>query len=74
MDLWLVSTANPDLELREEGVVLIALPAFRRSVISYIFTQNNDGRGWRASRAPPQELPLYIEIGSAALTEKIKVP
>lgn len=45
MDLWLVSAADPDLELRGEGIVLIAPPVFRPSVISYIFTQNKGGRG-----------------------------
>lgn len=45
MDLWLVSAADPDLKLRGEGIVLIAPPVFRPSVITYIFTQNKGGRG-----------------------------
>ena len=53
MDLWLVSAADPDLELRGEGIVLIAPPVFRPSVISYILPKIRAGGGGRASRAPP---------------------
>jgi len=48
------SVADPDFELRGgPGLVLLALPAFLRSVISSFFTQNKGG----PRPGPPGPLP-----------------
>ena len=55
--------ADPDLELKgggEGGFVLLALPAFRPTVISSFFNQNKGGRA-RGPRAPPLDPPLNSE-------------